>query len=77
VYKSFATNTFSTIFVSQAAIPHMRNGGRIVNIGTVISRMPLPGFSVYGASKAAQEYITSALAIEVSLPPFFSRRKFG
>ncbi|KAH8913053.1 NAD(P)-binding protein [Coniochaeta sp. PMI_546] len=65
VYKAFAANTFTTIFVSQAAIPHMSNGGRIVNVGTVVSRMALPACSVYGASKAAQEYLTTALAIEL------------
>lgn len=65
VYEAFAVNTFSTIFVSQAAIPHMADGGRIVNVGTVVSRLALPACSVYGASKAAQEYLTSALAIEL------------
>lgn len=69
VYTAFAVNTFSTIFVSQAAIPHMAEGGRIVNVGTVVSRLALPACSVYGASKAAQEYLTSALAIEVGHPP--------
>lgn len=44
----------------------MPKGGRIVNIGSIVSRMStLPAVSVYGASKAAQEYLTGALATEV------------
>ncbi len=67
VQKAFALNTFSTLFVTQAAAPHMPHGGRIVNVGTVVSRINyLPGVGVYGASKAAQEHLTAAFAAEVS-----------
>ena len=46
----------------------MPRGGRIVNVGTVVSRINyMAGVGVYGASKAAQEYLTAALAAEVSL----------
>ncbi|EAQ87696.1 hypothetical protein CHGG_04315 [Chaetomium globosum CBS 148.51] len=66
VQQAFALNTFSTLYVAQAAAPHMPSGGRIVNIGTVVSRMNnMPGVGVYGASKAAQEYLTAALAAEL------------
>lgn len=52
--------------MSQAVIPHMPSGGRIVNIGTIVSRLSnLPGLSLYGASKAAQDYLTGALAEEL------------
>jgi NAD(P)-dependent dehydrogenase (short-subunit alcohol dehydrogenase family) len=40
--------------------------GRIANIGSVVSRIHnTPGVRVYGASKAAQEYLTATLAAEV------------
>lgn len=66
VQQAFALNTFSTLYVAQAAAPHIPSGGRIVNIGTVVSRFNnLPGVGVYGASKAAQEYLTAALAAEL------------
>jgi len=64
--KAFAVNFFASLYVSQAVIPHMPQGGRIVNIGTIVSRLSnLPGVSVYGASKAAQDYLTGALALEL------------
>ncbi|KAK4044161.1 hypothetical protein C8A01DRAFT_43077 [Parachaetomium inaequale] len=66
VQKAFALNTFSTLYTAQAAAPHMPSGGRIVNIGTVVSRLNhMSGVAVYGASKAAQEYLTGALAAEL------------
>ncbi|KAK3294435.1 uncharacterized protein B0H64DRAFT_343800 [Chaetomium fimeti] len=66
VQKAFALNTFSTLYVAQAAAPYIPSGGRIVNIGTVVSRINnMPGVGVYGASKAAQEYLTAALAAEL------------
>jgi NAD(P)-dependent dehydrogenase (short-subunit alcohol dehydrogenase family) len=67
VQKAFALNTFSTLYTAQAVAPYMPAGGRIVNIGSVVSRIHnMPGVGVYGASKAAQEYLTAALAAEVS-----------
>lgn len=66
VHKAFALNTFSTFYATQAAAKYIRHGGRIVNIGSIVSRMPnLPGVSLYGASKAGQEYLTGAIATEV------------
>lgn len=50
----------------------MPAGGRIVNIGSVVSRIHnMPGVGVYGASKAAQEYLTAALAAEVGCFEFY------
>ncbi|KAK1749532.1 hypothetical protein QBC47DRAFT_426742 [Echria macrotheca] len=66
VQLAFALNTFSTIYMVQATVPYMPRGGRIVNIGSVVSRMSsIPGSSVYGASKAAQEYMTGSMATEL------------
>ena len=67
VQRGFAVNTYSTLYAVQAVAPHMPRGGRIVNIGSVVSRVRnAPGLAVYGASKAAQEYLTGAMSYEVS-----------
>src|SRR3569833_86489 len=66
VQKNFTINVFSTLYMSQAAVPHMPRGGRIVNVGSVVSHLTtLPGVSLYGASKAAQDYLTGVLALEL------------
>ncbi|KAK0715583.1 hypothetical protein B0H67DRAFT_601104 [Lasiosphaeris hirsuta] len=66
IQTAFCLNTFSTLYMAQATVPYMPRGGRIANIGSVVSRMTsLPGMSIYGASKAAQEYLTGAMALEL------------
>ncbi|GAB1319311.1 Versicolorin reductase [Madurella fahalii] len=66
VQKAFALNTFSTLYTVQAALPYIPSGGRIVNIGSVVSKINnMLAVGVYGASKAAQDYLTAALAAEL------------
>lgn len=51
---------------TQAAVPHLGEGGRIINIGSVnAERVPVPGFSVYALSKAAVAGFTRGLAQEL------------
>ncbi|MEM1056294.1 MAG: 3-oxoacyl-ACP reductase family protein [Bacteroidota bacterium] len=52
---------FATV---RAAAGHIADGGRIVNIGSVVANRGFPGNSVYGASKAAVEAMTRAWARE-------------
>jgi 3-oxoacyl-[acyl-carrier protein] reductase len=50
----------------QAALPHLGNGGRIVNIGSINSRyVPYAGGALYVMSKAAVSGLTHALAREL------------
>jgi 3-oxoacyl-[acyl-carrier protein] reductase len=41
------------------------NGGSIINISSIVGRMPVPAGSVYSATKAAVDAITVALAGEL------------
>ncbi|MEM6327848.1 MAG: 3-oxoacyl-ACP reductase family protein [Bacteroidota bacterium] len=52
---------FATV---RAAAERLGEGGRIVNIGSVVANRGFPGNSVYGASKAAVEAMTRAWARE-------------
>jgi len=49
-------------FLTQAASPYLRDGGRIINISTGYTRTPGPERTVYSASKGALETFTLALA---------------
>ncbi|HEX7666643.1 MAG TPA: SDR family NAD(P)-dependent oxidoreductase, partial [Polyangiaceae bacterium] len=47
-------NVRAPILASQAAIPHLAAGGRIINIGSYFAdRVPAPGLHVYAATKSA------------------------
>ncbi len=48
-----------------AAVKHMRDGGRIVNISSIAAHGPFPGSGHYAAAKAAVNNLTLTLAAEV------------
>ncbi|MER7330889.1 MULTISPECIES: SDR family oxidoreductase [unclassified Micromonospora] len=50
------------LFLTQALWPHMRDGGRVVNISTGYTRIAAPTHPVYSATKAALNALTLALA---------------
>jgi NAD(P)-dependent dehydrogenase (short-subunit alcohol dehydrogenase family) len=52
-------------FLTQKLLPLMNDGGRIVNISSGLTRVSLPGSSVYGAAKGAVEVLTRYLAKEL------------
>ena len=53
-------------FLTQALLPVIADGGRIVNISTGLTRVSYPGFSAYAAVKGAIETLTVYLAKELA-----------
>ncbi|MFF8799325.1 MULTISPECIES: SDR family oxidoreductase [unclassified Methylobacterium] len=59
-------NVRSVVLASQAAIPHLGAGGRIVSIGSCLAeRVPFPGVTVYSMTKSALLAFTRGLAREL------------
>ena len=52
-------------FLTQKLVPLLNDGGRIVNISSGLTRVTIPGTSVYGAAKGAVEVLTRYLAREL------------
>ena len=75
VDEVFATNTFGTMAVCQAAIPRLRarGGGVLVNVTSSVTLARMPLAAAYSASKAAVDAFTASLAFE--LEPFGIRTK--
>lgn len=63
--RLFDINLKGTFFACQQAARRMGNGGRIINISTTITRLIVPEYSIYAASKAAVDQITRVLAKEL------------
>lgn len=62
---TFDTNVYGTVTMIQAALPHMpAPGGRIINFSSALATRPIPGASIYAASKAAISALSHALAKE-------------
>jgi len=54
-----------TFFLTQKALPLMNDGGGIVNISSGLTRITMPGSSVYSSIKTAVETLTRYLAKEL------------
>jgi len=63
--RHFALNAKGTFFACQAAVEHLNEGGRIINISTSVVGGMFPGYSVYAGTKGAVEQFTRQLAKEL------------
>ena len=54
-------------FLTQALLPLIADGGRIVNLSSGLARFALPGFAAYGAMKGAIEVLTRYQAKELGV----------
>jgi NAD(P)-dependent dehydrogenase (short-subunit alcohol dehydrogenase family) len=64
--KVLRQNLDSTVYVCQAAGPHMRErgSGSVINVASVAGMSGAPGLIPYGAAKAAVISVTRTLAVE-------------
>jgi 3-oxoacyl-[acyl-carrier protein] reductase len=58
-------NVLGVILTKQAAVKYLGEGGSIINIGSVVSRITPPNSSVYTGTKGAVDAITGVLAREL------------
>lgn len=60
------TNVRGTFVTNQLAARTLRAGGAIVNVSTSVTRLQIPGYAAYAASKSAVEGLTLILARELA-----------
>jgi 3-oxoacyl-[acyl-carrier protein] reductase len=64
--KMFDINVRGVLVATQAALKHMKSGGRVITIGSCVGeRMMTPGLVAYSATKGAVKMFTQGLAREV------------
>ena len=63
--RVFDINVKGLFFCCQQAARRMNRGGRIINMGTSVTRVMLPRYGTYAASKGAVEQLTRVLAKEL------------
>jgi short-subunit dehydrogenase len=81
------TNVLGLLFVSQAALQHMRRqgSGQIVNVSSIAGQRPLPNSALYSASKTAVNFLSRSLRMEwrrynikvTTVYPGLTRTEFG
>lgn len=61
----FQVNVKGAFFIAQESIPRLRDGGRILNLSSALSRHPIPEMAAYSMGKAAINLFTVLLAAEL------------
>lgn len=61
----FNVHVKGVFFLTQALLPVLVDGGRIVNLSSGLTRASFPGFSAYAAAKGAVETLTLYMAREL------------
>ncbi|MGA8162398.1 MAG: glucose 1-dehydrogenase [Acidobacteriaceae bacterium] len=64
-HRIFDTNVLGTILATREAAKYLGEGGTVINVGSVVSRLTPPGSVVYTATKGAVDAITHVLAREL------------
>jgi NAD(P)-dependent dehydrogenase (short-subunit alcohol dehydrogenase family) len=60
--RTFRTNVYATIWLSQAALPHLPPGGVILNTASIQAFNPSPTLLAYAATKSAIVNLTKSLS---------------
>lgn len=63
--RIFAVNVRGTFFTLREAATRLKDGGRIINFSSSVTRMMLPKYGTYSATKAAVEQLTRVFAKEI------------
>lgn len=63
--RVFAINVKGTFYCLREAATRLSNGGRVVNISSSVTRVMLPTYGPYSATKGAVEQLTRVFAKEV------------
>ncbi|AMV31519.1 3-oxoacyl-[acyl-carrier-protein] reductase FabG [Pirellula sp. SH-Sr6A] len=64
-HREMHINLLGPLLMIRESLKHFRPSGSIINIGSAISRMPAPMYSIYAASKSGLNAVTIALAKEL------------
>ena len=61
----FAINVKAPFFLLQELVPRISDGGRVINITSIVTRMAMPAVGAYSMTKAAMSTMTLWLAKEL------------
>lgn len=64
-HRIFNINVLGLLLTTQAALKHIKEGGSIINIGSLVSRITPAASSIYTGTKGAVDAITGVLAREL------------
>jgi 3-oxoacyl-[acyl-carrier protein] reductase len=64
--RQFGTNVLGPLLATREALPLFgSDGGSVINISSIVSRMGIPGSAIYAGTKGALDTITQVMASEL------------
>ncbi|RMI29626.1 SDR family oxidoreductase [Nocardia stercoris] len=63
--RLFAVNVRAPFFVTQGALARIRDGGRVINLSSAVTRIAIPDIAAYSMTKGAIDVFTRVLAQSV------------
>jgi NAD(P)-dependent dehydrogenase (short-subunit alcohol dehydrogenase family) len=63
--EMFRIHVKAPFFLTQALLPLLADGGRILNVSTGLARFTMPGYAAYASAKGAVEVLTRHMAKEL------------
>ncbi|MCW2916170.1 MAG: ketoreductase [Actinomycetia bacterium] len=64
--EQLATNLLAPVFLTQHALPHLEDGGTIVNVTSNPPHYGWANNSIYGSTKVALDFLTHTWAVELA-----------
>ncbi|HEY5802437.1 MAG TPA: glucose 1-dehydrogenase [Lysobacter sp.] len=64
-HRHFNINVLGLLLTTQAAAKHLGEGGSVINIGSLVTRITPAGSAVYTGTKGAVDAITGVLSLEL------------
>jgi glucose 1-dehydrogenase len=64
--RQMALNVRAPFALTQAAVPHLRDGGVVIFVSSIAGQVAFPSSAAYCATKGAIELMTRALAVELA-----------
>lgn len=64
--RQMALNVRAPFALTQAAVPHLRDGGVVIFVSSIAGHVAFPSSAAYCATKGAIELMTRALAVELA-----------
>ncbi len=63
--QQYNTNVWGVVLTTREALKNFNDGGAVINVSSTVTRLAIPGSSLYSGTKGAVDVITQVLAAEL------------
>lgn len=63
--REYTTNVWGVLLTTREALKNFNDGGSVINVSSTVTRLAIPGSSIYAGTKGALDVITQVLGAEL------------